>query len=129
MNNVSITGRCSSDVLKFMTQEGRPVVKFSLAFDSRLKKDDGSKIASFIECEAWDLLATRVYDNVHKGDRVGLTGHLVQHKFTRKDGSSASIIKIIISSIEYYERRKEAEETSPADIKAPPPVEEEDLPF
>jgi len=128
VNNVSITGRCSSDVLKFMTQEGRPIVKFSLAFDSRLKKEDGTKIASFIECEAWDLLANQTYDNVHKGDRIGLTGHLVQHKFTRKDGSYASIIKLIISSLEYYERKK-VEDSPTAEIKAPPPVEEEDLPF
>lgn len=127
MNNVSLIGRASSDLLKFMTPAGRPLVKFALAFDSRMKAEDGSKITSFIEIEAWDILAERVYENVIKGDRVGITGHLVQHKFTRKDGTQGSTIKVIMSSVEFLERKRKTEEDKKIEASLEK-VDEEDLP-
>lgn len=130
MNNVSITGRCSSDVLKFMTQTGRPIIKFALAFDSRMKHEDGTKETSYIDCEAWDILADRIYETILKGDRLGITGHLYQAKFKRKDGSTGSTIKVVISSVDFIEKKRKTEETEEEPKEEQEEIiKDEDLPF
>lgn len=107
MNNVNIIGRIASDPLKFhIDQFQKNVVKFALAFDNRTRKTDGVKDTFFIECESWDKVADRIYEVCKKGDKVGITGHLEQAKFVRKDGSKGSMIKLVVSGIEFlFERR------------------------
>lgn len=135
MNNVCLTGRCAQAPLKFYTQTTqRPVVKFAMAFDSRLKKEDGTKETSFIDCECWDSLAEMLYDNVMAGDRLGITGHLQQARFTRKDGSKGSSIKIVVSSMDFFEKKREEkveDELPPAESAVSPSEEigDEELPF
>lgn len=102
MNNVNIIGRIASDPLKFhIDQFDKNMVKFALAFDNRTRKTDGVKDTFFIECESWDKVADRIYETCQKGDKVGITGHLEQAKFQRKDGSKASMIKLVVSGIEF----------------------------
>lgn len=132
MNNVNIIGRIASDPLKFhIDQFQKNVVKFALAFDNRTRKTDGVKDTFFIECESWDKVADRIYEVCKKGDKVGITGHLEQAKFVRKDGSKGSMIKLVVSGIEFlFERREKdiqlKEEIDEAEYEIP---EDTTLPF
>lgn len=102
MNSVNIIGRVASDVLKFpVAKFNKNVVRFSLAWDNRTRKTDGVKDTYFIDVEAWDMVADRIYETCKKGDKVAISGHLEQAKFTRKDGTNGSIIKIVVSGIEF----------------------------
>lgn len=131
MNQVNIIGRVASDPLKMFIQVfNKYVVKFSLAFDNRTRKTDGRKDTFFIECEAWDKVAERIYDSCKKGDKIGISGHLEQAKFTRKDGSQGSIIKIVVSGVEFlFEKRLTDEEKAQEQIDEPIEEIEEELPF
>lgn len=112
MNNVNIIGRIAGNILKFhIDQFNKDVFKFALAFDNRTRKTDGRKDTYFIECEAWDVVGQRMYDYCNRGDRVGITGHLEQAKFTRKDGSKGSMIKIVISGVEFLSEKRNKEES------------------
>lgn len=114
MNNVNIIGRIASDILRFhIDQFNKDVYRFALAFDNRTRKTDGRKDTYFIDCEAWDIVGKRMYENCNKGDRVGLSGHLEQAKFTRKDGSKGSLIKIVCSGVEFLTEKKYEEDTQP----------------
>lgn len=114
MNNVNIIGRIASDVLKFNIKEfNKDVVKFAIAVDNRTRKTDGRKDTFFFECEAWDVVAQRIYENVDKGSKVGITGHLEQAKFTKKDGSKGSLVKIVVSGIEFLSDKPK----TPADLQ------------
>lgn len=107
MNNVNIIGRIASDILKFhIDQFNKDVIRFALAFDNRTRKTDGRKDTFFIECEAWDVVAQRMYENCDKGSKVGITGHLEQANYKKKDGSNASFIKIVVSGIEFLSEKK-----------------------
>lgn len=111
MNNVNIIGRIASDILKFhIDQFNKDVIRFALAFDNRTRKTDGRKDTFFIECEAWDVVAQRMYENCDKGSKVGITGHLEQAKYKAKDGSTKSFIKIVVSGIEFLSEKKIPEE-------------------
>lgn len=108
MNSVNIIGRIASDVLKFpVAKFNKNVIKFVLAWDNRTRKTDGVKDTYFIDVEAWDVVADRIYDTCKKGDRVAISGHLEQAKFTRKDGTKGSIIKIVVSGVEFLFDKRE----------------------
>ena len=108
MNSVNIIGRIASDVLKFpVAKFNKNVIKFVLAWDNRTRKTDGVKDTYFIDVEAWDVVADRIYDTCRKGDRVAISGHLEQAKFTRKDGTKGSIIKIVVSGVEFLFDKRE----------------------
>lgn len=107
MNSVNIIGRIASDTLKFhIDQFNKDVVRFALAFDNRTRKTDGRKDTYFIECEAWDVVGQRIYENAPKGSKVGISGHLEQAKYKAKDGSSKSLIKIVVSGVEFLSEKK-----------------------
>ena len=111
MNQVCLIGRIASDTLKFhIEQFNKDVVRFALAFDNRTRKTDGRKDTYFIECEAWDVVGQRIYENCEKGAKVGISGHLEQAKYTKKDGTKSSMIKIVVSGVEFLSDKKKTEE-------------------
>lgn len=116
MNSVNIIGRIASDVLKFpVAKFNKNVIKFVLAWDNRTRKTDGVKDTYFIDVEAWDVVADRIYDSCRKGDKVAISGHLEQAKFTRKDGTKGSIIKIVVSGVEFLFDKRETKSNDPVD--------------
>ena len=121
MNSVNIIGRIAKDPLKFPIDKfNKNVVKFALAFDNRTRKTDGVKDTFFIDVEAWDVVADRIYERCHKGDKVAISGHLEQSKFIRKDGTSGSVIKLVVSGVEFL---------SPKRTEEKPVQEEEDAQY
>ncbi|MBR2651341.1 single-stranded DNA-binding protein [bacterium] len=130
MNSVNIIGRIATDPLKFPIDKfNKNVVKFALAFDNRTRKTDGVKDTFFIDVEAWDVIADRIYESCHKGDKVGITGHLEQAKFTRKDGSKGAVIKIVVSGVEFLSPKKKEETTEEAQQRKPIFEEDDELEY
>ena len=127
MNSVNIIGRIAKEPLKFhIDQFKKNVVKFALAFDNRTRKTDGVKDTFFIDVEAWDVVADRIYDTCKKGDRVAISGHLEQAKFTRKDGTKGSIIKIVVSGVEFLFDKREKKQDDPVEEEVEEDFSEED---
>ena len=134
MNSVNIIGRIASDILKFpVAKFNKNVIKFVLAWDNRTRKTDGVKDTYFIDVEAWDVVADRIYDTCKKGDKVAISGHLEQAKFTRKDGTKGSIIKIVVSGVEFLFDKREKKQDDPVEEQVEEFVEEnwndDKLPF
>ena len=126
MNNVNIIGRIATDVLKIpVAQFNKNVIKFVLAFDKRTRKTDGRKDTFFIDVEAWDVVADRIYEVCKKGDKVGISGHLEQAKFVRKDGTKGSIIKIVVSGVEFLSPKRETDTNNENDD--PVPIDDVDV--
>ena len=127
MNNVNIIGRVASDILKFpIAQFNKNVVKFAIAVDNRTRKTDGRKDTFFFDCEAWDIVGDKIYEVCKKGDKLGISGHLEQAKFTRKDGSNGSMVKIVVSGVEFlFEKRTSETEEIQAKIDEPMSLDEE----
>lgn len=107
MNNVSLIGRLTKDVQERRTQNGTPVVSFTLAVDRR-KKEDG---ADFIPCIAWDKAAETIAKYVHKGDLFGVTGH-IQVRSYEKDGRMNYVTEVVTTSFQFLERKREMQSDS-----------------
>lgn len=109
MNNVSLIGRLTKDVQERRTQNGTPVVSFTLAVDRR-KKEDG---ADFINCIAWDKAAETIAKYVHKGDLFGVTGY-IQTRSYEKDGRMNYFTEVVTTSFQFLERKREMSSDSPS---------------
>lgn len=109
MNNVSLIGRLTKDVEERRTQNGTPVVSFTLAVDRR-KKEDG---ADFIPCIAWDKAAETIAKYVHKGDLFGVTGH-IQTRSYEKDGRMNYVTEVVTTSFQFLERKREMSSDGPS---------------
>ena len=102
MNNVCLIGRVTKDVQERRTQNGTPVVSFTLAVDRR-KKEDG---ADFIPCIAWDKAAETIARYVHKGDSFGVTGY-IQTRSYEKDGRRNYATEVVTTGFQFLERKRE----------------------
>lgn len=109
MNNVSLIGRLTKDVEERRTQNGTPVVSFTLAVDRR-KKEDG---ADFIPCIAWDKAAETIAKYVHKGDLFGVTGH-IQTRSYEKDGRMNYATEVVTTSFQFLECKREMSSDNPS---------------
>ena len=107
MNSVCIVGRLTKDVQERRTQNGTPVISFTLAVDRR-KKDDG---ADFIPCIAWDKAAETIAKYVHKGDMFGVTGY-IQTRSYEKDGRRNYATEVVTTGFQFLERKREMQSDS-----------------
>ena len=102
MNSVCIVGRLTKEVQERRTQNGTPVVSFTLAVDRR-KREDG---ADFINCIAWDKAAETIARYVHKGDLFGVTGY-IQTRSYEKDGRKNYATEVVTTGFQFFERKRE----------------------
>ena len=109
MNNVCLIGRVTKDVQERRTQNGTPVVSFTLAVDRR-KKEDG---ADFIPCIAWDKSAETIARYVHKGDLFGVTGY-IQTRSYEKDGRRNYATEVVTTGFQFLERKREMSSDAPS---------------
>ena len=109
MNNVCLIGRVTKDVQERRTQNGTPVVSFTLAVDRR-KKEDG---ADFIPCIAWDKSAETIARYVHKGDLFGVTGY-IQTRSYEKDGRRNYATEVVTTGFQFLERKREMNSDAPS---------------
>lgn len=116
MNSVNLIGRLTHEVENRRTTSGRVVAKFTIAVDGYGKDEDGNKKSYFFECECWDDLAKRLWENLRKGDKVAVNGYLVQYKFERRDGTAGSAVKIVATSCDFLSpKHEEPKQEEPSD--------------
>ena len=123
MNSVQLIGRIGSDIQYIPCNQTRSVRRFAMVFRSKTKPN-GEDDSYWIDCEAWDKVGEKVDKYCYKGQRIAIAGRLVQQRFIRKDGTKASKIVIVISSIEFLESKKQEENEEVEEQ-----VEDDDLPF
>lgn len=118
VNNVTLVGRITRDPELRTATSGRSVVSFTIAVDGRMKNPDGTRATSFIGCVAFGQTAETMSKFTRKGSLVGVVGSLNQRKYTRQDGSTASVIEVLCDSVQFLEpkgTRGGVEEVPPFD--------------
>lgn len=130
MNNVNIIGRLTKDVELRKTSTNKSVSSFSIAVDNLTKKD-GEKTTSFFNCNAWDSVAETLSKFTRKGDRIAISGSLIQRNYETKNGVKNSVVEINVNSITLIENKKEntsaAKENKP--VENDNKINDDDLPF
>ena len=118
MNKITIYGRLTEDVKKYVTQSGKSVANVRIASNGRNKED-----VSYFDCKAFNGLADVIEKHLHKGDPIVAYGSMHQYKYQAQDGASKTSWEMLIDDIDFVPKGEK---------KQVEPVEEEPagpLPF
>jgi single-strand DNA-binding protein len=122
MNKCVFIGRLTRDPELRYAQSGKAFCTFTLAVDRRFKQQNNNQpTADFIPCMAWDKLAEIVGNNLTKGRRVGVEGHLQTRTYDAKDGSKRSAFEVVVNELEFLDPKGQNQ--------AAPSVDDEEIPF
>ena len=97
MNEVTLTGRLCRDTELRTLNSGSVVTSFTLAVDRRRKADG----ADFIMCTALGKTAELITKYVHKGDRIGIAGHIATSSYDNKEGIKQFKTEVIAEEVEF----------------------------
>ena len=118
INIIVIEGRVTRNAE--MKSAGSSIVTtFGVANNQSYKKD-GKWIdnAYFFDCEIWGPYGESVRQYLNKGQRVIITGQLIQNRWTDTDGKNRSSDKIRVKDLSIQFEKKEP--TTPAAPATPP---------
>lgn len=100
-NSVTIVGNVTDDPELRFTPSGLPVVNFTVAVNSRVKKGDQweDRNDGFFRCSCWRDMAENVAESLQKGTRVMVIGRLQEQKWEDNDGGKRSRIEIQVDEV------------------------------
>jgi len=130
MNKVVLIGRLVRDPEMRYTQSGKAFATFTLAVDRRFSKQNNNQpTADFIPCMAWDKLAEIIGNNLAKGRRVGVEGHLQTRTYDAKDGSKRSAFEVVVNELEFLDAKQQNQGQSQPQPAYQPTLTDEEIPF
>lgn len=109
INTVAITGRMVRDPEIRQTQSGVAVCSFAVAVD-RAYKSGEERQADFIDCVAWRHSAEFLEKYFHKGDMIGVQGHLQTRNWETDDGQKRKSTEIVADSLSFVGGKRNTED-------------------
>lgn len=104
MNNVSITGRLSSDVTFKEISADFKTANFTIAVDRPYKTKSGEKQTDFIPCVATNQKAEILKKYFRKGSRIAITGEIHTRNY-EKEGKKIYVTEVSVNSVEFLENK------------------------
>ena len=103
---ITITGTLTADPELRFTPSGAAVANFTVAFNPRRYDKQANEwkdgTAQFWRCQAWNAgkltFAENIADQLHKGDRVVLTGTLEAREY-EKDGQKRTVTEVRVAHV------------------------------
>ena len=114
MNKVILTGRLTRDPESRMTQSNMEVARFSLACQGEFVNKNGEKDVEFINCVAFNRLATTINKYCRKGSLISATGRIRNSSYDAQDGSKRYTTDVVVEQMEFLGTRANGEGTSPS---------------
>ncbi len=100
LNQVVLVGRLTRDIVVNKSDKGVKVATISLAIPRSFKNSEGLYDTDFVDCVAFDSIASNTSEYCKKGDIVGVKGR-VQSRTVENDGKKENIMDIICEKITF----------------------------
>lgn len=107
MNYVSLLGRISKDLELTYTQNGKSVLRFSIAVPKETNREE----ADFINCVAWEKRAETIAEYFKKGNRILISGRLSVNTY-EKDGEKRYFTEVIVNGFDFIETKSQSFENN-----------------
>ena len=104
MNNVVLIGRLTKDLVIKEVGESK-VVNFTLAVPRNYKNKEGEVEADFINCSAWNVNASNMFEFCKKGDLLGVEGELHTSTY-EKDEVTHYKTEVLANRIKFLQTKK-----------------------
>ncbi len=101
-NRAMLIGNVGQDPEIKTLESGKQMAKFSLATTERWKDKAGEKKeeTTWHTCIVFEPLAAHLSKFVHKGDKIAVTGKIVNRSYALEDGTKRYVSEIRVSEIE-----------------------------
>lgn len=127
MNVCVISGRLTRSAELKYTENGKAMASFSVAVN-RMKKEDGSSVADFFNCQMWGKYAESLFPYLNKGKEVTVRGSIYFYNY-EKDGEKKTWTYLNVEKLDMHGSKKDGEkieENTPASFEA---IDNDDVPF
>lgn len=104
MNQTQLIGRLTKDPELKYSPSGIPVVRFTLAVNREMKRDE----ADFINCIAFNKVAESLANYQKKGSRIGVVGRIQTGSYENQQGQRIFTTDVIANSIEFLDNRSDS---------------------
>ena len=101
MNKVILIGRFTRDPESRMSQSNMEIARFSLACQGEFVNRNGERDVEFINCVAFNRLATTINRYCRKGSLISATGRIRNSSYDAQDGSKRYTTDIVVEQIEF----------------------------
>lgn len=105
LNQIILVGRLTRDVAVHKSENGTKVATISLAIPRSFKNAEGSYDTDFIDCVAFDSIATNTSEYCSKGDIVGVKGR-VQSRIVEKENNKEYLMEIVAEKVTFLSSKK-----------------------
>ena len=101
LNRVILMGRITQDLEVKQTQNGVPVLSFSVAVQRSFAKQGEEKQTDFINCVAWRQNAEFISKYFGKGRLICIEGNLRTRTYDDKTGVKHYITEVFVDSVNF----------------------------
>ena len=109
LNQTVIVGRIVRDPELRETESGNKVTNITLAVPRSYKNSDGEYETDFIPCVLWRGVAETTTEYCHKGDLVGIKGH-IQTRNLEKDDTYTQVMELVAEKVTFLSSKKQEAE-------------------
>ena len=109
LNQIVMVGRLVRDVELKEGENGSKFANLSLAIPRSFKNAEGEYDTDFVNCTAFDNIATNTAEYCRKGDIVGVKGR-IQSKIIEKEDKKESVMEIIAEKVTFLSSKPREEE-------------------
>lgn len=130
-NKVILMGNLTRDPEKRYTDGGMCIVNLSIAVNRRVKKqNEWVEEASFFDIVVFGTQAENCAKYLAKGRPILVDGELRQRRWEAPDGAKRSKVEVTANMVRFLGSRPEGAAPAEEDAdSAPPPIDDDDIPF
>lgn len=105
MNRVVLVGRLCNDTELKQTGENK-YIRFNVAVNRRVAKEDGTRDADFISCVAWNKTAELINQYFKKGSLIALEGRIQTGSYEKENGEKVYTTDVIVENFTFTEKKE-----------------------
>lgn len=100
-NKVQLIGNIGNEPEMTVLENGKKVIRFSLATNENYKNDKGEKVQStdWHNMVAWNKIAEIIEQYTGKGKEIAIEGKLTSRSYETKDGGKKYVTEVVINEV------------------------------
>lgn len=123
LNRAILTGRLTKDPEVQYTQQGTPVLPFTLAVSRQFRNKDGDREADFVQCVIWRKGAENLAKFTHKGSLIGIDGRIQTRNYENDEGQRIYVTEINVDHFALLDPKKSNQKSDSSNENTPLPPE------
>ncbi|CRX37158.1 / ssb / Helix-destabilizing protein /:30426 Forward [Candidatus Hepatoplasma crinochetorum] len=108
LNKVILIGRITNDIELRQTNEGTPLVYFTLAVNRRVRNNNNNnnqQQTDFVDCKAWRNLAETMSNYLKKGSLIAVEGRLEVFNSQSDNGQYNRRVSVVVDQFSFLESK------------------------